>query len=166
MKTIRMISIATALLFAAVVSNAQTGLANVTTTYLSVKNALAAGSGEQAQAGAKELFAALSADPGKGLNAEQQKTLEHYIDKLKFDARHISETTDIDHQREHFANLSKNLFEVLKDTKTAPKTLYEQYCPMKKADWLSESPKIKNPYYNSGMMSSCGSTKTTLAAAR
>lgn len=65
---------------------------------------------------------------------------------------------------EHFANLSHNLAEVLKDTKTTTQTLYLQYCPMKKAYWLSESSKIKNPYYNSGMMSSCGNTLATLTA--
>jgi len=35
------------------------------------------------------------------------------------------------------------------------KTLYEDYCPMKKMSWLSESKEIKNPFYGSKMLS-CG----------
>jgi hypothetical protein len=36
-----------------------------------------------------------------------------------------------------------------------------QYCPMKKASWLSDSKDIRNPYYGANMLD-CGSVKTTI----
>ncbi len=134
--------------------------------YLGLKNALAAGNGVEAQGKGKELLADLSAQPEKGLNADQQKLLDNYLDKLKFDSRHISETATVDHQREHFESLSKNLYEVMKGLKMNTATVYEQYCPMKKAYWLSESATIKNPYYNDKMMATCGKVTATLAPAK
>jgi len=138
----------------------------ITNAYLGIKNALAAGNGTLAQAKGKELLDALSTDATKGLNADQQKILNSYLDKLKFDSRHISEVGNVDHQREHFESLSKNMYEVLKGLKVNTSTLYEQYCPMKKAYWLSESPTIKNPYYNDKEMATCGKTTATLNAVK
>jgi hypothetical protein len=54
------------------------------------------------------------------------------------------------------------MFELVKGLKLNTNTLYEQYCPMKKATWLSESAAIKNPYYGSQMLT-CGKTTETLA---
>lgn len=143
--------------------SANTNIDKITTAYLGVKNALAAGNGTAAENKSKELFDALSTQPDKGLKPDQQKLLAGYLDKLKFDSRHISETTVIDHQREHFASLSKNLYEVLKGLKMNTSTIYMDYCPMKKAYWLSETPAIKNPYYNDKMMATCGRVAATLA---
>jgi len=169
MKTLKALSLILTLTLSVLLASAQKSASNIdkiTAAYFSVKDALAAGNGAAAQNDAKQLFAALSVQPDKGLNAAQQKSLNTYLDKLKFDSRHISETSAIDHQREHFANLSKNMYEVLKSVKTNTKPIYMQYCPMKKAYWLSESAQIKNPYYNDKMMTTCGSTKATLAAVK
>jgi len=138
----------------------------ITTAYLGVKNALAAGNGTVAGAKAKELFDALSVQPDKGLKPDQQELFDSYSDKLKFDSRHISETTAVDHQREHFASLSKNLYEVLKGLKMNTSTIYIEYCPMKKTYWLSETSAIKNPYYSDKMMSTCGRVTATLVPAK
>ena len=155
-----------ALILTAAVSlvHAQNAVDNITGAYFSLKNALAAGKTADAQASAKQLLADLSADPGKDLNAGQQKTMTTYLGKLKFDSRHISESNDIAHQREHFTSLSKNLYEVLKDLKINKADIYVDYCPMKKAYWLSESPKIKNPYYTD--MPTCGKVAATLTAVK
>ncbi|HWZ13786.1 MAG TPA: DUF3347 domain-containing protein [Mucilaginibacter sp.] len=136
----------------------------ITTAYLAVKNSLAADDAMAAARNAKELFNTLSSDPGKTLKPDQQKLLNGYLDKLKFDSRHISEVTVLEHQREHFASLSKNLYEVLKGLKMNTATIYEQYCPMKKAYWLSESEMIKNPYYGK-KMTECGRVTATLTPA-
>ena len=138
----------------------------ITNAYLGLKNALAAGNSAVVQSKGKELLNVLSVDPGKGLRPEQQKTLNSYIDKLKFDSRHISESTAIEHQREHFVSLSKNMYDVLKSLKMNSSTVYEQYCPMKKAYWLSETTAIKNPYYNSKEMATCGRTTATLTGVK
>lgn len=91
----------------------------------------------------------------------QQKLLATYLDKLKFDSRHISETTVIDHQREHFESLSKNMYSLLSGLKLNRTILYQQYCPMKKAAWLSETEEIRNPYYGDDMLE-CGKVTATL----
>ena len=165
MKTLKTFSIIMMLTLSVSLASAQktanTNIDKITTAYLGVKNALAAGNGTTAGAKSKELFNALSTQPDKGLKPDQQKLLAGYLEKLKFDSRHISETTVVDHQREHFASLSKNLYEVLKGLKMNTSTIYMDYCPMKKAYWLSKDTTIKNPYFGSAMLD-CGKVTATL----
>ena len=165
MKTFKTIGIALFLAMSISFAQAQNNINGITNAYYSVKNALAAGNANDAAAGAKTMMAALSA-PETGLKPDQQKIFNSYADKLKFDSRHISESTDVNHQREHFASLSKNWYEVLKGLKVNTSTVYMDYCPMKKAYWLSETALIKNPYYNDKSMATCGKTAATLAAVK
>jgi hypothetical protein len=141
-----------------------TAVDKITTSYIGVKNALVGSNATLAKTRSAELLTALSA-PVKGLQPAQQKLLVTYLDKLKFDSRHISETTVIDHQREHFASLSKNMYSLLSGLKLNSTTVYQQYCPMKKAAWLSESEDIRNPYYGDDMLE-CGKVTATLKAAK
>jgi hypothetical protein len=136
----------------------------ITTSYIGVKNALVGSNAALAKTRSAELLAALSA-PVKGLQPAQQKLLGTYLDKLKFDSRHISETAAIDHQREHFESLSKNMYSLLSGLKLNSTTVYQQYCPMKKAAWLSESEDIRNPYYGDDMLD-CGKVTATIKAAK
>lgn len=133
----------------------------ITNAYIGIKNALATDDASLAQIKAKDMLNVLSADLEKDLKPEQKKLLTAYIEKLKFDSRHISESAAIEHQREHFASLSKNVFTVLKGLKMNTLTVFKQYCPMKKAIWVSETATIKNPYYGKEMLD-CGSTQETL----
>ena len=164
MKTLKTIALFAVLVCPVSLAKAQNNINGITTAYFGLKNALATGSGAAAENSAKALMGALSA-PEK-LNADQQKIFDTYIDKLKFDTRHISEVSDIEHQREHFESLSKNLYEVLKGLKMNTATVYMDYCPMKKAYWLSETSAIKNPYYSDKSMATCGKTTATLAAVK
>jgi hypothetical protein len=141
-----------------------TAVDKITTSYIGVKNALVGSNATLAKTRSAELLAALST-PVKGLQPAQQKLLATYLDKLKFDSRHISETTVIDHQREHFASLSKNMYSLLSGLKLNSTTVYQQYCPMKKAAWLSESEDIRNPYYGDDMLE-CGKVTATLKGAK
>jgi len=52
--------------------------------------------------------------------------------KLSYDARHIAEVQKIDHQREHFASLSLNMYSLAKSVRLSNQPVYEDYCPMKK----------------------------------
>ena len=98
----------------------------------------------------------------KTLNSIDYKIIsEGNVNALLKDASHISESKDIKHQREHFANFSANMFVVAKAVKLTSEPIYEVYCPMKKAYWLSSDKAIKNPYYGSSMLT-CGSIKETL----
>jgi len=82
-------------------------------------------------------------------------------DKLAYDARHISESIDINHQREHFTSLSANMITLAKRAQLSLEAVYEDYCPMKKSYWLSSDTAIQNPYYGK-TMPGCGKITTTL----
>ena len=138
---------------------------NVIKSYLALKNALVTDNAPIAQSNAAALLAAISTVSDKDMNPVQRKAWMSYADKLSFDSRHISESTAIDHQREHFATLSSNILALAKAFKLNTVTLYKQYCPMKKKYWASETAAIKNPYYGSKMVT-CGETKETLQAVK
>lgn len=163
MKKIQIFVCALIALFAVSNVNAQniSSKEAVLTDYYSVKNALISGNAAAANAQAKLLLAALNSFPADQLSASEKPVWTKYKDKLQFDARHISESNDIAHQREHFASLSENMFTVLKAVKLNSATIYRDYCPMKKAYWLSEAAIIKNPYFGN-QMQTCGEVKDTL----
>ena len=93
--------------------------------------------------------------------AKDHATFMSLRDKLAFDSRHISESTDIHHQREHFTSLSANMVTLAKQATLSQQPVYEDYCPMKKAYWLSSETAIKNPYFGSSMPT-CGKVAATL----
>lgn len=133
--------------------------------YLDIKNALAADNGKAANDAAKKFTAALKDVPAGTMDAKQKETWQKYADKLRFDGEHISESTEIAHQREHFGDLSTNMLAVMKVFKTNDIVIYQQYCPMEKKSWISENSSIKNPYFGKKMLD-CGVTKETLKATK
>ncbi|QHI36566.1 hypothetical protein IMCC3317_19290 [Kordia antarctica] len=108
---------------------------------------------------AKEFGAALAKSLGNldiSTYTDSQKTeLKDIIEDAVEHAEHISES-DINHQREHFKVLSKDITEMVAITGTS-NTLYEQYCPMYDGGtaWLSMKEEVRNPYYGSQMLK-CG----------
>ena len=80
---------------------------------------------------------------------------------MAHDAGKIAESKDIDKQRNYFVNFSTNVAVVAKAVKLATEHIYQLYCPMKKASWLSNEKAIKNPYYGSSMLN-FGEVKATL----
>lgn len=139
----------------------QNNLSQLLSLYYEVKNALINADAATASAKAGELLNAINNMDVKSLSANDKKAFASLQYKLEYDARHISEVKDLSHQREHFANLSKNMYELAKNAKLSSQPVYEQYCPMKDAYWLSNETAIKNPYYGSSMLT-CGSVKDTL----
>lgn len=128
--------------------------------YFAVKDALVKTNATNAQTKATALLAALNA-----VKMETLKTDEHAIwmkvDKdLKMDAQHISESKEIEQQRNYFSILSKNIYTLIKAAKPTV-TVYYQNCPMyndgKGANWLSKESAVKNPYYGK-LMLNCGKT--------
>jgi uncharacterized protein YxeA len=140
-------------------------LNSILSAYLDLKNALAKDDGSNASSSAKELFKAIDKVSLDKLSTEQHRLWMKYSEKLSYDAEHIKETMDIEHQREHFVSLSKNMYQVIKEFNTNGYTVYYQFCPMandgKGAYWLSEAEKISNPYMGK-KMPGCGSTKETI----
>ncbi len=128
--------------------------------YFSVEKALVNDDGKLANKSAKDLVGAIVKVNASQLDANQKTAWTAYGEKLRYNSQHISESKSIDHQREHFAALSDEMFGLLKIFKTHP-TVYQQYCPMKKQYWLNESSKIQNPYYGKEMQD-CGKVTETL----
>lgn len=90
---------------------------------------------------------------------------KEYLDiaeSAKENAEHIGANAGkLDHQREHFALLSKDINDLIKLFGSKQK-LYQDFCPMynngKGAIWISEVKEIKNPYFAS-KMPTCSSIK-------
>ena len=134
-------------------------------SYIDIKNALATDNGKAANDAAKQFTTVLKGIQPDQMDAKQKDIWMKYAEKLRFDGEHIGESTEIAHQREHFGSLSANLYAVLKAFKDNDAPLYQQYCPMEKKSWLSESSTIKNPYLGK-KMPDCGVTRETLKPAK
>jgi len=142
-------------------SEVQTSINKILVGYYAVKNALISDDGKTANAQAGQLVKTLATVPMAKMTEEQHKVYMGLSDKIKFDAEHINETMDVKHQREHFNDLSNNIFTLVKGLKANDSPVYQQYCPMKRAYWLSDNAAVKNPYYGKAMLT-CGKITETL----
>ncbi len=124
------------------------------TSYYSLKYALV-GSNANIAAVSATLFIKAVNDLDTTIVKEESRNA------LLKDAVAISQTKDLNVQRVKFSTLSANMFVVAKTVKLSAEPIYQQYCPMKKASWLSDVKVIKNPYYGNAMLT-CGSVKETL----
>jgi len=138
-----------------------TALNPLLASYYGIKDALIKSNSADAATHAGEFLKAVNDVDMKSLPAADMTTFMALQEKLAFDARHMSESKDIDHQREHFANFSTNFFKLARAVKLTDKPIYYGYCPMKKSYWLSAEVAIKNPYYGSQMLT-CGKVIETL----
>jgi len=129
-------------------------LPQLLSNYYDIKNALVAGNENLASARASEFIKTAN-------NIDYKLISEGNINALLKDATSISESKDLKKQREYFANFSGNMILLAKSTKLGDAPIYEQYCPMKKASWLSSDKVIKNPYYGSAMLT-CGNITGTI----
>ncbi|MEO6731936.1 MAG: DUF3347 domain-containing protein [Ferruginibacter sp.] len=134
--------------------SSQQRLSQLLSSYYNIKNALVTGDANSAASNAG-LFL-------KTANAIDFKVIsEGNVHILSKDAGKISSTKDLKKQREYFADLSSNMATVAKSLKLGNLPIYLQYCPMKKAAWLSSEKQIRNPYYGSSMLT-CGEVTETL----
>lgn len=140
-------------------------LKDLTTAYLQVKNGLVSDNGNDAASGGKAFNEALAKVDKSSMSAEQKKSFEDIADDAKEMAEHIGTNAGkLEHQREHFDMLSKDMYDMVK-TFGAGQSLYQDFCPMynnnKGATWLSETKEIKNPYMGK-KQPACGSVKEEL----
>ncbi|MBS1738243.1 MAG: DUF3347 domain-containing protein [Bacteroidetes bacterium] len=132
----------------------QKQLSQLLTSYYQVKDALIEGNSTTASLKAEAFL--------KTANGISNRTIsEGSRNALVKDAGVISETKDLKKQREVFANLSTNMYALAKSLKLTTEPIYYNYCPMKKAYWLSSDKVIKNPYYGSAMLT-CGKVTETI----
>jgi hypothetical protein len=132
----------------------QNQLSQLLSQYYQLKDALIDGSKANASAAANMII--------KTLNSIDYKIIaEGNINALLKDASFISETNDLEKQRVNFANLSANMVAVARSVKLTAQSIYLDYCPMRKATWLSNAKEIKNPFYGNAMPG-CGKIVETI----
>lgn len=134
--------------------------------YLQLKNALAKDNGQDAAAAGNAMVATLAKVDMKTIPEQQMKSYMDVADDIKEHAEHIGANGGkIEHQREHFIMMSKDIADLVKTFGNGGQTLYKDFCPMandgKGAIWLSEVKEIKNPYLGS-KMPDCGTVKETI----
>lgn len=147
------------------VSQTSFSIKEIVSNYLSLKNALTKDDSNGAATAGKAIVEVMAKLDMKSLPAQQMKSYMEVADDVKEHAEHIgSNSGDIEHQREHFVLLSKDINDLIKTFGTEQK-LYQDFCPMadegKGAIWISEIKEIKNPYQG-GKMLTCGSVKKEL----
>jgi copper chaperone CopZ len=139
-------------------------LIDVFTTYFEVKDALVQTDGELAASKSSGLLTAINAVKMEKLPMDVHMVWMKLLNDLMHDAESIANSKDVDTQRSHFINLSKNMYELIKVAKYE-EPVYYQFCPMandgKGANWLSRENVVKNPYYGSQMLS-CGKVIETI----
>lgn len=132
----------------------QAQLSQLLTSYYQVKDALIEGNSTTASLKAEAFL--------KAANGVSNRTIsEGSRDALVKDAGIISDSKDLKKQREVFANFTTNMYALAKSLKLTSEPIYYNYCPMKKAYWLSSDKVIKNPYYGSAMLT-CGKITETI----
>ncbi|PWA10112.1 DUF3347 domain-containing protein [Flavobacterium laiguense] len=143
----------------------QFSIDKIVTNYLTLKNALTKDDAKSAASAGKVLYAAFNTVNVNSIDAKLKKDYLDIAESAKENAEHIGDNAGkIDHQREHFVSLSKDINDLIKLFGTKQK-LYQDFCPMaddgKGAIWISEIKDIKNPYYGSKMLT-CGSMRKAL----
>jgi hypothetical protein len=129
--------------------NAHAQSTTVLSSYLNIKDALVKTDPKTAGVAADELVSLLN-----GKTDELSK-------KMLVDAISISESGDVKMQRNHFDQLSQNVYTYVKKSGEKEGTIYKQYCPMANASWLASEKQINNPYFGDKMLH-CGSVKEEL----
>lgn len=123
--------------------------------YIDIKNALVNDNYEQVKQAASDMQSSLE---------ESELSEEHRTD-LKNNISQLAEAQDIEAQRQAFAQLSQQFYQVIQNSDVTDKTLYWQHCPMamnnQGANWLSFEKQVQNPFMGQ-RMPKCGSVAETI----
>ncbi|QEC66135.1 DUF3347 domain-containing protein [Panacibacter ginsenosidivorans] len=130
-------------------------LSPILSLYYNVKDALINSDAKTASVKAGDLAKTISSINFNSMPASGQSIFGSLKDKLVSDANRISENNDIEKQKAYFSSLSTNIYSLVKMVKLSDQPVYQAYCPMKKAYWLSNEAAIRNPYYGKQMLT-CG----------
>lgn len=141
-----------------------TPLKAVLESYFAVKDALVKTDAATVSIKATELVKAIKAVEMTKLSTEEHNVWVKLMNNLTANTEKIAVFKDVAKQRETFALLSKDMYELAKVSKQET-PVYYQHCPMynngKGANWLSKDTTVKNPYYGSQMLT-CGSVQETI----
>ncbi len=139
--------------------NAQTKEAAVAlTNYYTLKDALVKGDAQSALASAGTLAQSVK---DIDMNSAEMNHFMAAQSKISSSAKKIASVSNIDKQRSEFTTLSEQMYALSKLVKLSGQPIYKDYCPMKKASWLSSEKTIKNPYFGNAMLT-CGKIAETI----
>ena len=143
----------------------QQQLNSVYNEYINLKDALVKEDSKSTSTSAKTLLNELNKVDMKLLS--DNKAHNHWMSlegEIKSSATSISETSDIESQRDHFKHLSSHLINAVQLFGVNEK-VYVEFCPMADnnngAYWLSKEEKVINPYFGSAMLT-CGEVKQVI----
>jgi len=130
----------------------------IVSQYLQIKDGLANDNGKDAASAGNVFVESIGKMDITSLTAEKKKIWDNISDDAKEMAEHIGDNPDkLEHQREHFVMLSKDMYDLVK-TFGSEQVLYKVFDSMsndgKGAFWLSETKEIKNPYMGKAMLTS------------
>lgn len=117
--------------------------------YIALKNALVNGDNKAASESAITLLKSIKED---GDFAEKKNLLKA--------TENMTKANTLEKQRASLNDVSTSMWKLVKNSDKVKDPVYYQYCPMKKAYWLSKEKEIKNPYYGSAMLT-CGKVSET-----
>lgn len=132
----------------------------IVSSYLKLKNVLVKDDSKGAANAGKALYATFNkVNSNTILDKKMKNKYNDIVAEAKEHVKHIGDNAGkMDHQREYFALLSKDMNDLIKTFGTDQK-LYQVYCPMynegKNGYWISETKEIRNPYFGSEMLN-CG----------
>jgi len=139
-------------------ANNKFSIKEIVSQYLQIENGLANDNGKDAADSGKAFVALIDNTDKTSLTADKLKTWEDISADAKEMAEHIGANPDkLEHQREHFVMLSKDIYDLVKAF-GSEQVLYKVFDSMsndgKGAFWLSASKEIKNPYMGKAMSNS------------
>jgi len=147
--------------FTSVDENTAKHIKDVIDNYLLLKDDLVKSDSSSTIKTAELIKKSIESFDAKLIAANQREVYEKNMAAIKTEVDDIIKLPNINQQREVFAELTENVYELAKAFGYS-KTLYYEHCPMalndKGAMWLSAESEIKNPYFGDEMLS-CGSVK-------
>lgn len=143
----------------------QSQVNNLLGDYLNLKQALVESSAEGTAEAANQLLNNIKEFDGKDLPAEQKNFYQKKTSAMQDDLRYMTQTKELERQRDHFALLTRYTYELTKAFDANQEPVYYQYCPMAFDNnggyWLSAQEEIRNPYFGDKMLK-CGRVEETI----
>lgn len=143
----------------------QTQLAAVFDSYVQLQEAFVSSDANNVQQKASATTDALSKVDMTQLTEAAHNDWMSYQPAMKNALQEIQSSENIEAQRKSFSTLSENLYKSVKAFGMGDQQAYYTYCPMAFNDegayWLSNTEKIRNPYFGDKMLN-CGQVKEKL----
>ncbi|MBS0010595.1 MAG: efflux RND transporter periplasmic adaptor subunit [Bacteroidales bacterium] len=143
-------------------------LTDVYDAYIDMKNAFVETDAPGVRSKASAVSDALKNVDMSLLEGDAHMEWMDYLKVLENSLKEISESDDIQKQRNAFLELNNTIYPAVKTFGVNKNMIYYQYCPMADNDrggyWLSNEKEIRNPYFGD-MMLKCGEVRETIITA-